>query len=100
MNDKSIKFLIFQEVNDYATRETITNELVFSEVYHALIHSAALETLLNLEHTYSLAVAEVPADPKKKWREILCRQKVIDDFQTQNLTPLLFILSESCLSVL
>ena len=37
----------------------MTNESVFSEVYHALIHSAALETLLNLEHTYALSVEEI-----------------------------------------
>lgn len=31
----------------------------FSEVYHKLIHSPALETLLQLEHTYAMAVDEV-----------------------------------------
>ena len=28
----------------------------FSEIYHTLIHSPALETLLQLEHTYALAM--------------------------------------------
>ena len=50
-----------QGVAKFAPKETVTNELVFSEVYHALIHSAALETLLNLEHTYALAVGEIIA---------------------------------------
>ena len=31
----------------------------FSEIYHKLIHSPALETLLQLEHTYAMAVDEV-----------------------------------------
>ena len=31
----------------------------FPEVYHKLIHSPALETLLQLEHTYAMAVADV-----------------------------------------
>ena len=34
-------------------------DLVFSEVYHKLIHSPALDTLLQLEHTYAMAVADV-----------------------------------------
>ena len=37
----------------------VSNEQVFSEVYHSLIHSEALETLLNLEHTYAIAVEDV-----------------------------------------
>ena len=37
----------------------MSNEAVFSEVYHTLIHSPALESLLNLEHKYSLDMAEV-----------------------------------------
>lgn len=47
------------EVKEFARPEAVTNELVFSEVYHALIHSPALETLLNLEHTYALAAGGV-----------------------------------------
>ena len=31
----------------------------FPGVYHKLIHSPALETLLQLEHTYAMAVADV-----------------------------------------
>ena len=31
----------------------------FPDVYHKLIHSSALETLLQLEHTYAMAVADV-----------------------------------------
>ncbi len=34
-------------------------DLQFPEVYHKLIHSPALETLLQLEHTYALAVLEM-----------------------------------------
>ncbi|XP_064618656.1 protein C12orf4 homolog [Lineus longissimus] len=48
-----------QEVKEYAKPEEITNEQLFSEVYHSLIHSEALETLLNLEHTYAIAVEDI-----------------------------------------
>ena len=34
-------------------------DATFSDIYHKLIHSPALETLLQLEHTYAMAVAEV-----------------------------------------
>lgn len=43
----------------YSTPVEVTNDQVFSEVYHTLIHSPALETLLNLEHTYALAVEDL-----------------------------------------
>ena len=52
-------FTCLQEVREYSKPEPLTNELVFSEVYHALIHSPALETLLNLEHTYAMDVSTV-----------------------------------------
>ncbi|XP_067673825.1 FERRY endosomal RAB5 effector complex subunit 3-like [Haliotis asinina] len=48
-----------QEVKAYSTPVEVTNDQVFSEVYHTLIHSPALETLLNLEHTYALAVEDL-----------------------------------------
>lgn len=45
-----------QEVLEYSVVEPPSNDMVFSEVYHSLIHSLSLETLLRLEHTYALAV--------------------------------------------
>lgn len=48
-----------QEVIDYAKPQSISNDVMFSEVYHSLIHSPALETLLNLEHTYAMAVGNI-----------------------------------------
>ena len=37
----------------------LASDAEFPEVYHKLIHSSALETLLQLEHTYAMAVADV-----------------------------------------
>ncbi|XP_041363470.1 protein C12orf4 homolog [Gigantopelta aegis] len=48
-----------QEVKEFARPEEVSNEQVFSEVYHSLIHSPALETLLNLEHTYAMAMDDI-----------------------------------------
>lgn len=54
-----------QEVKDFAKPEEVTNEQVFSEVYHTLIHSPALETLLNLEHAYAMAIEQITQDRDK-----------------------------------
>lgn len=35
------------------------DDIEFSNIYHALIHSPALETLLQLEHSYSVAVKDL-----------------------------------------
>ncbi|GAB1597282.1 protein C12orf4 homolog [Argonauta hians] len=48
-----------QEVKEFAKPEEVTNEQVFSEVYHTLIHSPALETLLNLEHSYAMDIETI-----------------------------------------
>lgn len=48
-----------QEVKEFAKLEEVSAEQRFSEVYHALIHSPALETLLNLEHTYALTIEDL-----------------------------------------
>ncbi|XP_036370834.1 protein C12orf4 homolog isoform X1 [Octopus sinensis] len=48
-----------QEVKEFAKPEEVTNEQVFSEVYHTLIHSPALETLLNLEHSYAMDIENI-----------------------------------------
>ena len=46
-------------MKNYAKEEKETQEEKFSKVYHTLIHSPALDTLLNLEHTYSLTVEDL-----------------------------------------
>ena len=51
-----------QECSRYSdAKEVRTEELTFSEMYHSLIHSSALETLLQLENTYALAVQDMLA---------------------------------------
>ena len=51
-----------QECSRYSdAQEVRTEELTFSEMYHSLIHSSALETLLQLENTYALAVQDMLA---------------------------------------
>ena len=36
----------------YASLEPASDELLFSEIYHSLIHSQSLDTLLSLDDTY------------------------------------------------
>ena len=49
-----------QECSRYSdAKEVKTEELTFSEMYHSLIHSSALETLPQLENTYALAGQDI-----------------------------------------
>lgn len=48
-----------QHHGTFAKPMPITNEDVFAEVYHNLIHSPALDTLLTLEHTYAITVGDL-----------------------------------------
>jgi hypothetical protein len=48
-----------QEVKEYAKPQEEDPSESFAKVYHTLIHSPALETLLNLEHTYALSMENI-----------------------------------------
>lgn len=48
-----------QEHTSYSSAPDKGEESFFSEMYHSLIHSAALETLLQLESTYAIAMDDV-----------------------------------------
>ncbi|XP_064617462.1 protein C12orf4 homolog [Liolophura sinensis] len=65
-----------EEVKDFAEPEEVTNEQVFSDVYHTLIHSPALETLLNLEHTYALSMEDLIEQRDKDLQHLEERQSV------------------------
>lgn len=43
----------------YASAEEETPDSKFPAMYHTLIHSPALDTMLNLEHTYALAIGDM-----------------------------------------
>jgi len=44
--------LCLQEVRDYVCVEPASDDVLFSEIYHSLIHSQSLDTLLGLDDTY------------------------------------------------
>jgi hypothetical protein len=45
--------IILQETAEYSRIQPSDNTQIFSDVYHAMVHSPALETLLNLEHKFA-----------------------------------------------
>jgi hypothetical protein len=57
----SLQLLSWQETVEYAEPHGATDEELFSTVYHKLVHSPALETMLQVEHSYALAVRELMA---------------------------------------
>lgn len=63
-----------EEHMKYAAPEDPPESVTFSEMYHKLIHSPALETLLNLEHSYALAVGELVQERDKALHNLQIRQ--------------------------
>lgn len=58
----------------YAAPEEPDESITFPEMYHKLIHSAALETLLNLEHSYAVAVGDLVHGRDKSLYDLQLRQ--------------------------
>lgn len=56
---KALKLLCWQETVEYTEPHGATDEELFSTVYHKLVHSPALESMLQVEHSYALAVREL-----------------------------------------
>ena len=63
LNINSLVSWFQEEHSNYAHFPAQPDETTFSEIYHALVNSNALDTLLQMEHTSSLKVAE-----KNQWR--------------------------------
>ncbi|XP_042894810.2 ferry endosomal RAB5 effector complex subunit 3 isoform X1 [Parasteatoda tepidariorum] len=60
----------------YAKLEQPCESNSFPEMYHKLIHSPALETMLNLEHSYALAVGELVQARSQALNEMQQRQSM------------------------
>ncbi|KAJ1531758.1 hypothetical protein ONE63_000419 [Megalurothrips usitatus] len=56
---KKFERLFKEETAEYAEPRGSTDEELFATVYHKLVHSPALEAMLQVEHSYSLAVSEM-----------------------------------------
>ncbi|XP_067141961.1 FERRY endosomal RAB5 effector complex subunit 3 isoform X2 [Centruroides vittatus] len=56
---KKWSFAFKEEHAQYAKQEELSEDAIFASMYHSLIHSPALETMLNLEHSYSLQIGEL-----------------------------------------
>ncbi|KAG0428501.1 hypothetical protein HPB47_024524 [Ixodes persulcatus] len=67
-----------QEHLCYASAEEETPDSRFPHMYHTLIHSPALDTMLNLEHTYAVAVGDMVRE----------RDETLGRLQKRSRTPL------------
>lgn len=56
---KKFERLFKEETAEYADPRGSTDEELFATVYHKLVHSPALEAMLQVEHSYSIAVNEM-----------------------------------------
>jgi len=48
-----------EEHSKYCQTSDMNEDVTFAEIYHSLIHSAALETLLQLDNTYALSLQDL-----------------------------------------
>lgn len=64
-----------EEHAEFAHCMEMSDEKTFSQIYHTLIHSPALETLFQLEHGYAFAVGEL-LKGKKNASEVLEKKYV------------------------
>ncbi|KAG8177634.1 hypothetical protein JTE90_019661 [Oedothorax gibbosus] len=62
------------EQMQFSAAEEPLEQSMFPEMYHRLIHSPALETMLNLEHSYALSVGELVNNRDKALAEMQQRQ--------------------------
>ncbi|KAK3922873.1 Protein C12orf4-like protein [Frankliniella fusca] len=56
---KNFERLFKEETAEYAAPRGSTDEELFATVYHKLVHSPALEAMLQVEHAYSIVVNEM-----------------------------------------
>ncbi|XP_063216529.1 protein C12orf4 homolog isoform X2 [Bacillus rossius redtenbacheri] len=63
-----------EETLEYAEPEGTTDEELFSTVYHRLVHSPALETILQVEQAYALAVRELTTQRDEQLAELAASQ--------------------------
>lgn len=59
-----------KEMTEYGERRCASDEELFATAYHKLVHSPALETMLQLEHTYALTVKEKCEEKDKQINEL------------------------------
>lgn len=63
-------YTFFQNTLEYGEKSGANDAEVFSAVYHKLVHSPALEMILEQEHSYANAVADIIAERDKQVTEL------------------------------
>ncbi|XP_021927005.1 protein C12orf4 homolog isoform X2 [Zootermopsis nevadensis] len=63
-----------QETVEYTEPQGATDEELFSTVYHKLVHSPALEAMLQVEHSYALAVRELTGQRDEQVAALIQKQ--------------------------
>lgn len=79
--DELVKFwekLFKNETVEYSEPVGTTDEELFSTVYHKLVHSPALESILQEEHAYALTSGSAEAKRKKHLSELAEKQVLFD----------------------
>ncbi len=64
-----------REVLEYSRPDQVTNEEVFADSYHSLVHSELTDTMLRLEHSHAEAIAEKCERRDQEIRLLQARQE-------------------------
>lgn len=57
-------------MTEYGERRCASDEELFATAYHKMVHSPALETILQLEHMYSKTVIQKTYEKKRLIQEL------------------------------
>ncbi|KAJ8926905.1 hypothetical protein NQ314_020757 [Rhamnusium bicolor] len=75
--------LMKEEMSEYGERRCASDEELFATAYHKMVHSPALETMLQLEHMYSKTVRQ-KTDEKKRLIQELSERQVLKQSEEMN----------------
>ncbi|CAG9822983.1 unnamed protein product [Phaedon cochleariae] len=71
---KEWETVMHDEIAEYAEHRVASDEELFATAYHKMVHSPALETMLQLEHMYSRTVGQKTDEKKRLVQELSERQ--------------------------
>lgn len=70
LNDWLTALSLKEQKEEKVERQSIHLDTAWSDIYHALIHSSALEALLQLEHSYSVAMKDLVRQKNEELKEL------------------------------
>ena len=74
--------VLSEDVVNKRQSKTVTVDSAWSDVYHALIHSPALESLLHLEHQYAVAMKDMVKKRDESLKDLTATYDLLHSYMT------------------